>query len=332
MFGELKARPASATPDLSYIISNPLLDRALRRTAVACDLRNEPSKQPANSSRFADPAGAAGSSAALQGAAEKWNSNILKRHIKRSKNAHKLPNKRSRRAVLELMLQGVSAALRILADCDPPNPFWQDLHERVTRGEQEALFEHATAYMHSKCRFNTCFSTFTVSSHVATASLKRRGRSFPSSFCMARVEKLVPVSATDNEVPVEADKGLVPVYVLYFCRLNWHSGEKEGEGECREASFAHVLLLPTKTEPLHSHTVYSYQSNSVTTVNMALHRIVLIRDIKRPLIVDRSLEGCVTLVPFEGKGLVDMPPTQAEAAEEEEEIDWGTDDYSVDLM
>jgi hypothetical protein len=57
-------------------------------------------------------------------------------------------------------------------------------------------------------------------------------------------------------------------------------------------------------------------------VNTHFHRIVPIQSIVRPLIVDRSVEGSVALVSFEGKGPVDEPTTEATSGEEQAEITW----------
>jgi hypothetical protein len=45
--------------------------------------------------------------------------------------------------------------------------------------------------------------------------------------------------------------------------------------------------------------------------NTHFHRIVPIQSIVRPLIVDRSVEGSVTPVSFESRGLVDVPTAEA---------------------
>jgi hypothetical protein len=321
MFGDVKAGPPSATPDLSYILSRPLLDRALLRAQPVFNLdASDIEHRQQKFGQWSDPARAEGRFPALQGSQDRWNGNILKRQVKRDQNQHKLANRRSKGAPRQWILLGACAALRILTmEC--PDGFWKQLLLTVSNGEKEAVLDHVTAYMHSKCQFSTEFSVFTISSHMATSSLRRKGRSYPSSFCMAKLQDLFTVTAGTGDINVEADNGLVPVYVMYFTRMEWHSGEMVGEGLCAHTRFAYVLLLPTKREVLHSHSIYVFEKNELKMDNTRFHRIVPIQSIVRPLIVDRSVEGSVTLVPFEGKGLVDAPTAGATSAEEEAEVE-----------
>jgi hypothetical protein len=104
--------------------------------------------------------------------------------------------------------------------------------------------------------------------------------------------------------------------------MEWYSGEKVGEGSCAHTRFAYILLLPAKREVLHSHSIYVFEKNELKMENTHFHRIVPIQSIVRPLIVDRSVEGSVTLIPFEGKGRVDVPTAEATSGEEQVEIEW----------
>jgi hypothetical protein len=119
--------------------------------------------------------------------------------------------------------------------------------------------------------------------------------------------------------PVE---GLVPVHVLYFSRLEWHSGEKIGQGFCEQTRFAYVLLLPATLETIYSHTVLTYNDEDMQMQDGKLHRLIPISHILRPLIVDKSMGGVVTLVPFQGKGLVDIPHSEPTCEDELDEINW----------
>jgi hypothetical protein len=214
MFGDVKVRPPSATPDLSYILSSPLLDRALLRAQLVFNLdasdRNTGSKNTVSGQILhVQKAGFF----ALQGSPDRWNGNILKRQIERDQNQHKVTNRRSRGAPLQWVLLGACAALRVLTrEC--PHGFWEQLLLKVSTGEKEAVLDHVTAYMHTKCQFSMHFSLFTISSHMATRSLTRKGRSYPSSFCMAKLQDLFPVTAGTGDINVEAEDGLVPVYVM----------------------------------------------------------------------------------------------------------------------
>jgi hypothetical protein len=295
MFGDVKAGPPSATPDVSYILSRPLLDRALLRAQLALNLDASDSEHgQIKYGQWSDPARAEGRFPALQGSPDMWNGNILKRRVKRDQDHHKLTNRRSKGAPPRWVLLGACAALRILTrEC--PHGFWKQLLLKVSTGEKEDVLDHVTAYMHTKCQFSTNFSLFTISSHMATCSLRRKGRSYASSFCMAQLQDLFTVTAGTGDMNVEAEDGLVPVYVMYFTRLEWHSGEKVGEGLCTNTRFAYVLLLPAKKEVLHSHSIYVFEKNELKMENTHFHRIVPIQSIVRPLIVDRSveiLEGC----------------------------------------
>jgi hypothetical protein len=174
-FGEVKAGPPSATPDLSYILSSPCLDRALRRVEVVHDLPAEDLK-PRQYGPWSDPAVKLGLLPALR-EPHSWNHAILKRQRKRDQNPHKRANRRSRGVPVEWVLLGVITGLRILAG-ERPHAFWTDLLFRVcTTGEEEKVMQHVTAYIHLKCDFSTDFSAFTISSHMATLVLRRRGRS-----------------------------------------------------------------------------------------------------------------------------------------------------------
>lgn len=326
----MKAGPPSATPDLSYIKSTPCLDRALRRAQVVFNMPEEPStSQQQTYGPWADPARVRGALPALQGAPDRWNTAILKRQHRRDQSAHKVPNRRSRGAPLHDVLRGVIATLRALT-AERPDQCWKDILLKVTAGDQEAVLDHVTAYMHMKCKIGTYFSTFTVASHMACNILKRRGRSYPSAFCMVKAAHLVTVSQEACDIPFTDEHGLVPVYVMYFSRLEWHSGATPGEGLCEQTRFAYVLLLPVKEESFHGHLLYTYEKDELQNENAAFHRLIPIGSIVRPLIVDRSMESSVTLVPFEGKGLVDAPTADPIVEEEEREIDWENTGYDVD--
>jgi hypothetical protein len=95
----------------------------------------------------------------------------------------------------------------------------------------------------------------------------------------------------------------VPVYVLYFCRLEWYSGDKIGEGETASTRFAFVRSLPPAEKMVCGHTVFRYDKADVDIANTAYHCLVPVESLTRPLVLDKSVESVLTLVPFLGKGL-----------------------------
>jgi hypothetical protein len=155
--------------------------------------------------------------------------------------------------------------------------------------------------------------------HGYQQSQNKAEEGYPSS-CMAKLQDLFTITAGTGNIHVEADDGLVPVYAMYFSRLEWPSGEEVSEGLRAHTRFAYMLLLPERREILHSHSIYAFERSDLKMENTLFHRIVPIQSIVHPLIVDRSIEGSVTIVPFEG--LDDVSTAGATSAEELAEIDW----------
>jgi hypothetical protein len=315
----VKAQPTSATQDLSYILSHPILDRSLRRNEVMFDL--QPDKRRQRHGQFADPACMNMEYPALQGEPSRWNKALWKRQVKRDANPHKAPNKRSKAVQVQWVLLGVMAALRTLQDL--PNPFWQALLTKASAEGQEQVLEHVTAYMHMSCSFNTTFSVFKVSSHMASNCLRKRGRSYQSSFCLVHAQDLLHVTppAHAGDLPGEQMDGLVPVYVMYFSRLEFHSGASVGEGETVSMRAAYVHLLPATLKHVHGHVVFRYDREAVSMESTQFHRLVSIESITAPLIVDSSVEKAITLIPFQGKGLEQLMEEEFEVLEASD-IDW----------
>jgi hypothetical protein len=319
----LKARPTSATSDLSYVKSNPMLDRALRRVEVVHDLPSHAEKQK-RVGEWADPACIQGVFPALQGEPDRWNSALLARQVKRTQNVHKLPNRRSKGAPIRWVLLGVARGLDVLTT-EQPHPFWDDLRERMSAtpiGEQSELLEHVTAYIHTKCQFQTKYSRFTVSSHMALNRLKRKGRCHASSHCMVNRQDLVPISSGHQVHGAEQDGDLVPVSVMYFARLVWHSGVKVGEGISAFQKYAYALLLPAVKTTVHGHSVLRYQVSDVKLANTVHHFLVPLESIAQPLIVDRNNAATITLIPFKGKGLQQVGDDDEVEIADAQQIDW----------
>jgi hypothetical protein len=123
-FGEVKARPPSSTADLSYILSNPLMDRALHRAEAVFQLPVTRKKEK-KYGPWADPACEQGTFPALQGDADRWNSALLKTQRIRDKNPHKDPNRRLKGVPLQWVLLGITASLRIMK-LRGERPFWNN--------------------------------------------------------------------------------------------------------------------------------------------------------------------------------------------------------------
>jgi hypothetical protein len=307
-FKEVKARPTSATADLSYIMSNPMVDRALRRARVLYDYEDcHTSGQ--RRGQWTDPACFEGEYPALQGEPDRWNSKFYARHDRRSTNPHKQPSRRSHGIGIQWVLLGVNTALKVLAR-EQPHVLWEELLDEVSQvpqGEALAALEHVTAYIHARCKFSTRYALFSLSSHLCANRLRVKGRSPQSSFCMAIAEDLIRVSQHAEPVVDPPEGGdvatIIPVYIMYYARLEWYSGANAGDGVTAHQRFAFVLLLPATRQDVYGHTVFRYQEADFRMESQEFHCLVPVESIVQPLIVDTSVEGSVTLAPFKGKGL-----------------------------
>jgi hypothetical protein len=303
------------------------MDRALHRAEAVFQL-SEARRKERKYGPWTDPACIQGIYPALQGEPDRWNSAILKTQRNRDKNPHKAPNKRAKGAPLQWVLLGVTASLRIMRRCCP-HPIWDALWLQVSSGEPEKALEHVTAYIHMRCSFSTDFSVFSISSHMASNRLRRQGRSYPSSFCMVRAADLVPVApgvCLLDDIPDIQDQTLLPVYVMYFSRLEWHSGAKMGDAITADTRFAYALLLPATMQTVHGHKLFRYERADLKMANTACHVLVPIDSIDRPLIVDRSEDSTVTLIHFLGKGLEQVLEDDCEGEGHIDVFDW--DDLS----
>lgn len=277
------------------------LDRALLRTQLIHSLPVETSKRQ-NFGPYADPACKEGTYPALLGEPIRYNKNIAVREVRRRQNAHKAPTKRGRGIAMGTVELAVKASAQILMR-ENGDPLWSDLLSEMTTSDSDTgVFDHVQMYLHMKCVFKTQFSEFTISSRMATLLQKRLGRSEQSSYCLAH--NLYPVQSRGN-CDMEVERELVAVRVIFFCRIQFHSGEKAGEGICEDARFAYVQRLPVEHRSLHGHEVLQYEQDELVDDDISIQHIVPLWCISRPLIVDRSHSHVVTLIPFKGKGLVD---------------------------
>jgi hypothetical protein len=76
---------------------------------------------------------------------------------------------------------------------------------------------------------------------------------------------------------------------------------------------------------VHGQTVYMYERADLKMERTASHCLVPIDSIDRPLIVDKSEESAVTLIPFVGKGL-------DQAADNDGELEGNLDETGRDVL
>jgi hypothetical protein len=323
-FKEMKAMPPSAAADLSFILSHPLLYRALLRVMAMHDVANLCKRAP-RAGKFSDPACSQFVYPALQGELDRWNAATVRRQQNLELNPHKAPNRRSKGAPLQWVLLGVTAALRALVkEC--PQSDGRKLLQRMTQGGQpHSVFDHVTAYMHARCKCKADCSFFTVSSHMALCRSKRRGRIQASAYCMVRALDMIYVTPGAGNTDAYCNFRLdaqVPFYVIYVSRLRWYSGDKIGEGATANTRFAYVRVLPPAEQVIYGHTVFRHNKAEVGIASTAYHRLVPVGLLSRPLVLDKSVKGVLTLVPFVGKGLDHEVADELPVQTEQEMFDW----------
>jgi hypothetical protein len=117
------------------------------------------------------------------------------------------------------------------------------------------------------------------------------------------------------------EQSLLPAYVMYYSRLEWHSGATRDEGITASHRFAYALLLPVRMKTVHGQTVYTYERADLKMERTVFHCLIPIDSIDRPLIVDRSEESAVTLFPFLGRGLDQAAEDDGQSEEHVDEFD-----------
>jgi hypothetical protein len=109
---------------------------------------------------------------------------------------------------------------------------------------------------------------------------------------------------------------------MYYSRQEWHSGAKMDEGITAHTRFAYALLLPVTMKTIYGQTVYRYERADLKMESTSFHCLVPIDSIERPLIVDKSEEGAVTLISFLGKGLEQILEYDGQSEGDLDKFDW----------
>lgn len=206
---------------------------------------------------------------------------------------------------LSAIAYGVSHLNFVIAICNYHSDCWRMCRFRINSG----IFDHMSLHIHMKCAVSTQFFSHTIASKLATMLQKTTDRSEQSSYCFAH--DLYPVQPAEG-CAILVEKEVVAVRALFFFRIQFHADAKANEGLCRSERCAYVQRIPAQYWFLHGHEVHQFLKADLSDSDYSTHFLMPLSCIARPLILDRSCSDTVTLIPFQGKGLVDVADADPE--------------------